>query len=269
MTVDDQIRRNLNFVADTVPRSESSPVDLIKKKGQMRRRNRYVGLGALMVLVVAGALLLSNSGGTEQIFVAKGETLIWTDPPIVQGAESPKSQVDASGLGDEAPLTPVSDIDRIMDLASSHPNGEIARITVLGETPEGVLAIVVHSETIDRDLGRMQMRCVATEMGASCSGTQIENVADQPGGLLPPEPGSGPTYTVGGEGDLTWEVPPDTAVVGLDLNGELRWQRPVADVAVFITDFTDGDRFELTAYDAHGNTLDRVSRVASLDGTDN
>lgn len=268
MTLDDQIRSNLNSVADTVPRSDSSPVDKIKRRGQMRRRNRYVGLGVVAVLVVTATVLLSSSG-TDEVFMADGEKLISTDPPILQGAESPEPEFDTSGLGDEAPLTPVSDITRIVTLASRHPNGELLRITVVGETPDGVLALVVHSEDDNPDLGRLQMRCVTTEMGSSCAGTQIENVADFPGGLLPGEPGSGPTYTVGGEGDLTWEVPSDTAVVALDLNGELRWQRPVADVAVFITHFADGDRFELTAYDADGNILDWVTRIASLVDTSN
>lgn len=264
MTLDDQIRSNLNFVADTVPRSESSPVDSIKRRGQMRRRNRYVGLGALAVLVVAGAVFLSGSE-TDEVFVADGEVLLSTDPPIVQGAESPEPQFDTSGLGDEAPLTPVSDIEQIVNLASRHPNDELLRITVLGETPEGVLALVVHSEDDNPDLGRLHMRCVTTELGSSCSGTEIDNVADMPGGLLPGEPGSGPTYTVGGEGDLTWEVPTETSIVALDHNSDLTWQRPVADVAAFITDFADGDRFELTAYDSQGNRLDRVIRTASLD----
>jgi hypothetical protein len=267
MTLDDQIRSNLNLVADTVPRSDSSPVGSIKRRGQVRRRNRYVGLGALAVLVVAGTVLLSNPGADE-IFVADGEMLMSTDPPIVQGAESPEPQFDTSGLGDEAPLTPVFDIERIVTLASRHPNAELLRITVLGETPSGVLAMVVHSESDDPDLGRLHMRCVTTELGSSCSGTEIDNVADMLGGLLPGEPGSGPTYTVGGEGDLTWEVPAETSIVALAHNGELTWQPPIADVAVFITDFADGDRFELTAYDTQGNPLDLVIRTVSLGSDD-
>lgn len=264
MTLEDQIRSNLNFVADTVPRSESGPVDRIKRRGQMRRRNRYVGMGALAVLFVAGTILLSSSG-TDEIYVADGEELISTDPPIVHGAESPEPQFDTSGLGDEAPLIPVSDIERIVALASRHPNGDLLRITVLGETPEGVLALVVNSETDDPELGRLHMRCVTTELGSSCSGTEIENAADAPGSLLPGEPGSGPAHTVGGEGDLTWEVPAETSIVALEHNGELTWQRPITHVAVFVTEFADGDRFELTAYDAQGNILDWVNRIASLD----
>lgn len=267
MTLDDQIRSNLNFVADTVPRSDSSPVDSIKRRGRMRRRNRYVGLGALAVLVVVGTVFLSSSR-TDEVFMADGEVLISTDPPIVQGAESTEPQFDTSGLGDEAQLTPISDIEQIVNLASRHPNGEIVRITVLGETPEGVLALVVHSEGDDPDLGPLHMRCVTTELGSSCAGTETENTVDMPGGLLPGEPGSGPTYTVGGEGELTWEVPAQTSIVALDHNGDLTWQRPVADVAAFITDFVDGDRFELTAYDSQGNRLDRVIRTVSLDADD-
>lgn len=226
---------------------------------------------ATAVLVLgAGVSLLTNTGG-DDIYVADGETLISADPPIVQGAESPEPEFDTSGLGDEVPLAPVTDSLRIVEAATTLQTGglpgEIIRITVLGETPEGVLALIVHAEGEDLRGNPIQLRCQTTTLGGTqtCGGgLDLEEVADMPGGLIPAQPGGGPNYTVGEAPDdhtMIWEVPPETSVVTLTVNDETRWQRPVAGVAVFITDLVFGDRFELAAFDARGNTLDSVSVV--------
>jgi hypothetical protein len=265
MTLDEQIRTNLRSAAQTVPWSEPAPVYQIQRKGRVRRRNRHVGLGAVIVVLVLGTLYMANA--RNELYVADGERLISAEPLVVLGAEAPEPEFNTSDLGDDVTLTPITDIATILGLAEQAADGEITRVTVVGETPEGIDALVVHSEQDDPDFGRIQTRCVITEVGASCDGTQIENVVDQPGGLLPPEPGRTHGYSVdsiGGRGDLAWEVPGETSVVMLSINGETRWQRPIANVAIFITNFRDGDRFELTAFDVQGNVLDRVSQVVRL-----
>lgn len=226
---------------------------------------------AVTVLVLVGAAMLLTNTETETIYLADGEVLLSTDPPVVQGAESPKPAFDTSGLGDEVALTPVTDTSRILETATGiladYPS-ELIRITVLGETPEWVLAVVVHNE-VDPDFGgHMQLRCLTTSRGgATCEGVEFENLGDMPGGLLPADPNSGPVYSVGeriSNAILTWEVPAETSVVTLTVNGRTRWQRPVAQVAVFITDLTSGEGFELTAYDSQGSILNSFRDVASL-----
>lgn len=266
MKLDEQIRINLRSAAQTVPRTEHGPVERIETRGRRRRRNRQLGVVGVVVLLALGTVYVT--GLRPEAFLADGERLLSTDPPIVQGAEAPEPEFDTSNLGSEASLTPIIDIDRILDLAEREAEGEIIRVTVLGETPDGVDAVVVHSEREDPDLGRIQTRCVVTDIGGSCTGTQIENVLDEPGGFLPPEPGRFHGYAVdslGGRGDLAWEVPADASVVTLSVNGDTTWQRPIANVAIFITHFRDGDGFELAAFDAQGNVLDRVSQLVRLD----
>lgn len=58
---------------------------------------------------------------------------------------------------------------------------------------------------------------------------------------------------------LTWDVEPETSVVTLTVNGETEWQRPVADVAVFVTSLVYGDDVELTALGAEGNILASIT----------
>lgn len=64
------------------------------------------------------------------------------------------------------------------------------------------------------------------------------------------------------ESTLTWDVEAATSVVTLTVNGETEWQRPVADVAVFVTSLVYGDAVELSALDAEGNVLASISPVA-------
>jgi hypothetical protein len=241
----------------------------------LTRRPLWVASAAAVAVFALGAvvMLLTNTG-VEEIYVADGERIISIDPPIVQGAESPEPRFDISGFGEEVALAPVADISKIVDAAtplqSDGLSGEVIRITVLGETPEGVLALVVHSEGEGLRGQPIQWRCQTSTLGGtqSCGGYPVEEAADMPGGLIPAEPGTGPSYTVGEvakDRPLTWVVPAGTSVVTLTVNDGIKWQRPVDQVAVFITALTYGDTFELTAYDAEGNNLDRVSRVASLD----
>lgn len=116
----------------------------------------------------------------------------------------------------------------------------------------------------DSVLEPKQLRCVLTGGGASCVGERLEDLVDEPGGLIPPDPRSY-SYTVGGKGELTWEVPAGTSVVMLTVNGERSWQRPVGRVAVFDNELVDGDRFQLTAFDATGISITHLRLVAGAD----
>lgn len=129
----------------------------------MRRPVWVAVVAAAAVLVVgAGVSLLTNTEGGD-IPLADGETLISTDPTIVQGSQSPEPSFDPTELGHEIPLTPVTDAQEILDVATTLQTGdlgEIVRITALGETPEGVLALIVH---IDGE----HPRCLVTTLGGA------------------------------------------------------------------------------------------------------
>lgn len=252
--------------------------EAIRRDRWLTRRPGWAAavVGAAVLMLGAGVSLLTNTGG-EHIYVADGETLISADPPIVQGAESPEPAFDTGRFGDEVPLAPAADTSRIMAAVTAPEAGdlgEIIRITVLGETPEGVLALIVHAEGEDLRGNPIQLRCQTTTLGGTqtCGGgLDPEEVADMPGGLIPAQPGGGPNYTVGevpSDHTLIWEIPAETSVVTLTVNDETRWQRPVAGVAVFIADLAYGDRFELTAYDPQGNIIDSVARVGRIDDPD-
>ena len=263
MSFEEIVRENLVLVSEGIPRSKALPIEAVKIRGRTRRRNRWVGTASIILVVVAGILLVSNaqSGGVP---LADGELLVSLNPPIVQGSESVPPQFDISELGPQAPLAPSTDTTRILALAS-RGDRDIVRITILGETPEGHLALVVNSEDrAESHSEQFHYRCLTTELGGGCNGTQLENMAAYPDGYLPGHPGGAPTIAVGGEGFVGWEVPPETSVVTIEHNGDLRWQRPIADVAVFTTNLQQGDRLVLTALDFKGNYLDRINWKINL-----
>ena len=263
MKLDELIRTNLEAVANAVPSAEPLPVADIRRRGHRRRRNRRLALVVGISVLVIGTLYLVNPrAALEHAYVADGETLVSTEPAVVQGAESPEPRFDTADLGPEVSLTPISDFTNAVDRAKQLTEGIIIKITLLGTTPGGVNAMIIHSEQNDPDLGLLQVRCVATDLGAACSGNRIADLVDEPGGLMPSQP-TGPVYVVGEEADLTWEVPANASVVMLSVNGERRWQRPVGGVAVFDAELFDGDRLQLTAFDATGNPIDDQRQIAS------
>lgn len=218
------------------------------RSGPGLRRSVWVAVAAAaIVLVVGGGVsLLTNTDGTD-IPLADGETLISTDPTIIQGSQSPQPSFDPAERGVEVSLTPVTDVQEILDVATTLQTddlGEPESITVLGETPEGVLALIVHTDG-------EHSRCLVTTLGGA-----------QTCGDLPAAPEMGANYTVGEaptKSSLTWDVEPETSVVTLTVNGETEWQRPVADVAVFVTSLVYGDDVELTALGAEGNILASIT----------
>lgn len=220
----------------------------VRKGPRLMRRPVWVAVVAAAVVLVVGAgvNLLTNTDGRD-IPLAEGETLISTEPTIIQGSQSPHPSFDPAELGVEVPITPTTDVQSIVDLATTLQTddlGEVLNITALGETPEGVLALIVHTDG-------EHSRCLVTTLGGA------QTCRD-----LPAAPEMGANYTVGEaptESSLTWDVEPETSVVTLTVNGETEWQRPVADVAVFATSLVYGDDVELTALGAEGNILASIS----------
>lgn len=223
------------------------------------------GLDRPLALLVLWMVLAGCTSGS--IHVGDGETLISSDPPIVQGAVSPPPEFDTSQLGDEQLLAPVTDVSRIVAHLPDDATGELLRVTVLGETPEGMLALVAHFRSRSTH-DPLQLRCVIVEDLYSCGGGLDSDVGDDLGGLAPGKPDAGPFYAVGGgqvAAGLSWDVPADTSVVTIDINGESRWQGPVSQVAVFSTNLQVGDDLELIAYDSEGRVINEFAMTAAID----
>lgn len=223
------------------------------------------GLDRPLALLVLWTVLAGCTSGNIQI--GDGETLISSNPPIVQGAESPPPEFDTSQLGEEQLLAPVTDVRRIVAHLPDDATGELLRATVLGETPEGMLALVAHYRARSTH-ERLQLRCVIVEDLYSCGTGDLDtDVGDQQGGLASGQPDDGPVYAVGSgqiAAGLSWDVPVETSVVTIDIDGESRWQRPVSQVAVFATNLQVGDDLELIAYDSEGRVMNEFTMTAAI-----
>ena len=273
MSIDARLKSGLASATASTKLPEQTDIALIKERGdRLRQKDRFTrgAIGTLVVLAVIVALLAQS--GTNDVYVADGETLLSTNPLVVQGAASPEPLFDTTQLGVEQPLTPLTSIERAVELAQQTIRGdadsEIVRILTVGTTVGGLDSILLHYEWTSITFGadqvsrRVQSRCVATNLGSTCGGSEVEDAAGEPGGLLQRSTNDPPVYAVGGEADFTWEVPGGTSVVVLTINGESVWQRPIGGVAVFDSTIVGGDVVEYVALDANGLHLKRGRSIA-------
>jgi len=258
--IDERLDRASSAVRTQVNRIPvRPPAHLVRRQRRLRNTTFASGLTALILVVAAPAVLLNDPPpGTD----APTVPVVAATPPIVQGVAGPEPLFDTSDLGTSQPLTTLSDSTRINSIAEK-VDGNVLQVTVLGQTPEGAAALIVHAE-LERDTGLIQERCFMTKDGGGCAGDSANTAAENPDGLLPPGLlTQGLVYgIVGDQGVLAWEVPEDTSVVVLTINETSTWQTPISRVAVFDTDLRDGDTIELTALNRNGDTLDTYRETA-------
>jgi hypothetical protein len=280
--IDDQLDRASTAVRVQVDRiSVRPPAMVARRQRRLRSATFALGLTALMMVVAVPAVLLNDAAVSTNPAEVPAETApVSTDPaeipaetgppPVVQGETGPTPVFDTNDLGTSQPLNALSDLTRVNSIAERFVNAiaenedaKILQITVLGETPNGAATLIVHAQ-LESSSGLIQMRCFVTEEGGGCAGDQANAAAENPDGLLPP--GllfQGLAYgVVGGDGVLAWEVPENTSVAVLTINGTSRWQTPVSRVAVFDSDLRDGDNIKLTALNRDGDILDTYSETA-------
>ena len=266
MSIESRIESGLKAAVEAEPVRTPAPLSDVKATARRQtRQGRAARWTASGVALAAAVAFLTIQTGVEEAYVGKGETLLATDPIVVQGAPSPEPLFDTSGLGIEEPLSPITDAELAYELARPlSEDDQHIRVTTIGTTVGGVHAAIQHVEEPGLSDGRIQTRCLLTiPGGASCIGEDVEAVINEPGGLVQPGSSAEPdSYGVGGPDVLMWDVPTGTSVVVLTVNGESVWQRPIADVAVFDTDLFDGDKFQVTALDQHGNILESFELVA-------
>lgn len=273
MSLETRIRSGLKAAAANESAGKPTDIEEVKAAAAKRvRRDRSfrfatTGIALLTVVLVVANLVAINQEETVPVapVLAEGETLLATDPVIVQGAPAPEPLFDTGSLGVEQPLTPLSEIRRIEAAVALHlqmaSDPELLRITSVGTTTGGNDIVILHLyENSPIDGRRLQTRCVIPSGG--CAGEFVDDPAIDPTELLQPDPRDGPTHVVGGPGQLTWDVPLNAAVVVLTVNGDPVWQRPIAGVVVFDTVLVDGDRFEGESLDETGNPLTSFALTA-------
>ncbi|MEE9178508.1 MAG: hypothetical protein V3U46_08770 [Acidimicrobiia bacterium] len=268
MSIESRIESGLKAAVEAEPVRIPAPLSDVKAAARRQtRQGRAARWTASGVALAAAVAFVTIQTGVEEPYVGKGETLLATDPIVVQGAPSPEPLFDTSGLGIEEPLSPITDAELALELARSFSEDtQIIRVTTIGTTVSGVNAIIQYSEASGLSHGGVQFRCLLTfPGGASCIGEDLDAVINEPGGLVQPGSSAEPdSYGVGGSHQLMWDVPSGTSVVVLTVNGESVWHGPIADVAVFDTDLFDGDQFQVTALDQHGNILESFELVARI-----
>lgn len=258
--IDDRLDRASTAVRTQVNRVRvRPPVHVVRRQERLRSMTFAAGLAALVLVIAVPSFILGNAPqATDSAAISPADTA----PPIVQGETGPDPSFDTRNLGAAQSLTAVSDTTRIGSLVEK-VDGEILQVTVLGQTPNGKTALIVHGQ-LERDSGLIQLRCFITDEGGACAGDSVNAASGNPDGLFPPGLLThGLVYgIVGDEGVLAWEVPEDTSVVVLTINGTSTWQTPVSRVAVFDTDLSDGDTIELQALDRDGDVLDTYRETA-------
>lgn len=266
MNLDTRIKSGLRAAIEAEPANTPASLSGVMATAERRKRSEsLVGLTVSGLALAAVVVTLTIRADVNEPYVAEGEILLATDPVVVQGVLSPEPQFDTSGLGIEEPLSPITDAELADELARHlSEDDQLIRVTTIGTTVGGVHAAIQHSEGPGLSDGRIQTGCLLTiPGGASCSGQDLEAVINEPGGLVQPGSSAEPiSYGVGGSDVLMWDVPPETSVVVLTINGESAWQRPVSGVAVFDTVLYEGDRFTLSALDNNGTELAVVQMTA-------
>lgn len=265
MTLHERIRDGLESTAQEVGWQSPLPVETVMRRGRRRRITKTtlwatgITTGLVAVLLVAGP---------SETYLAEGETLVSTDPVVVEGAMGPAPNFDTSQLGEDLTLRPISDVAAVLQQVEdedsstgSFSGAETFRVTLLGETSDGIRVHVSHS--LGDELGRTaQKRCVWTSLGGGyCDAEPLEGVAAEPGGLLQPVVGRLPGYTSAGTGDMIWEVAPEASVVMLTIDGDRSWTTPVSQVAVFFTSLVGGESVSTTVFDRDGEIIDRKAFV--------
>lgn len=259
--IDDRLDRASTAVRAQVNRVRvRPPVHVIRRQQRARGLAVSIGLAALILVI---AVLSVLPGNAPQAADSAAAPPVEAEPVIVQGESGPNLSFDTNNLGTAQPLRTLSDTTRIGSLADK-VDGEILQITVLGQTLNGKAALIVHGQ-LERDSRLIQVRCFVTDEGGACAGDSVNGASGNPDGLFPPGLlTQGLVYgIVGDEGVLAWEVPEDTSVVVLTINGTSTWQTPVSRVAVFDTDLSDGDTIELQALNHDGTVLDTYREIAS------
>lgn len=272
MTLDERIRDNLESAAEAVDMRSPLPVDTVMLRGR-RRRVIKTSLWASGIAVAFISVLFVVR--PSPIYLADGETLLRSNPLVVQGVVGPEPRFDTSQLGDDVTLHEISDVSGVLDQVAredastgSWSGGQTFRMTLLGETGDRVKAYVTHS--IDDQSGiAMQKRCVWTDVGGYCESEELSRTAALPGGLIQAAPNKSPGYTVGGRGDMVWEVAPEASVVMLTIDGVRSWTRPVSQIAVFVTDLRGGESVVATVFDQEGQVIQTNRLIAQNDETSN
>lgn len=200
----------------------------------------------------------------QDVYLADGEKLLSTHPTVVTGAYSPEPRFDTSDLGEEVTLAPITDVARILRRAAdmTYPDAEIIRVTVLGTTPQGTEALVVHSIHHDPENDPSQERYMLFGDNAVGTETPIKELTNEPGGLVPQRTAyaQGPWTPDDWEGQryAWWHVPTDTSVVVMSFNGEQKWQRPIDATVIF--KYESAINIEFTALNSIGETIASYSR---------
>lgn len=241
MSLDQRIRSTLEAEAEATSRfTPAGPADAMRR-GTRRRRTKKSAWATGGVALFAGMIaFLGSLGSPDDIYLAAGEELLLTDPVVVQGALGPEPNFTINIDGAEAPLSQIEDLDALVRTAVEITDGELERITVIGQTPNGERAAIVEP-----------LEGPTTLMAGS--GTSTFGISSE-----------GALITTGERATVAWPVPEATSLAILEIletNGTSVWQRPTAGVAVFDADLGPGIRFRLTALNPDGTVLAELSDV--------
>ena len=168
--------------------------------------------------------------------VEPGEVVLSVDPPIVAGAPSPAPRFDTNSLGVEQPLREIEGVLPIADLVGAHGRGELLKMTAVGMTELGSMAAFVDSS-------HLPCIWIDGQSGEWCR--VIEDSSEVPAPI-----------SRGLAGTIAWgPLPSEVSAVVLEYGDMRFWQRPVAGVALFETEMSEGEDYALIAIDSRGETV--------------
>ncbi len=254
--------------------------------------NRGWSLAAIaaVVLIAAGFVTVVALGRDgEQVtvaagadFVLAGEVVLNDDPLTVVPAPAPEPAFDTSGLGTEIAFDPIDQVDdeiagliaTAISTASLDGPRQTTKVILAGRVRGQPWIIVVADGPNTNEIGgggpdeNLRHKIVASLNGASGSGDLVPydslEMIELPGvDESPRTQGAGFSVPTGW---LEWsDLPAETAVVTFSDSDQQLWMRPRAGLVAFETQFDNGERFDLTAYDAAGTVIRTYSETIRYD----
>ena len=268
-------------VADARPPTSERPYE--------NRRWSVAAVAATVLVAVGLGAVFAIRGDGEQATVADGvdfllpgEVVLNDDPLTVIPAPAPEPEFDTSELGTEVLFEPVNQsddettalIEDALRAISPDETLQPTKVTLAGRIDGQPWMIVVADAPNTNGIGgrsaeeNLRQRIVVSQTGGSASGEfvprdsleMIEAPHVDDASRSPAYSFSAPT------GWLDWsDLPAETAVVAFSDADQELWMRPRAGMAAFETQFDNGERFELTAYDASGTVIRTLSETVRYD----
>lgn len=274
-----RLRDALTVVAEATPINDRWPsieAELTTTTSQQQDRPRLVLLAAAVAVIAGGLTVLGRAPSPTNIdttattesnalslptgeeMIRPDELVLRTDPLVVEPAPTPEAAFDTSGLGSEYPFGTLDLADIDLDDLPGQPMDDL-KITLIGTVDQHQILIRTGRSITDPVGQDLYERSVAGIPQASS--VRYWDPTDQAAFDID-RPPAGPNGPILGTpvGYTSWDLlPAGTAIVTFRDDDRELWQIPRDQLAVFPSEFDDGESWAMAALAADGAVLDSHS----------